>query len=249
MGKYLDTPRQWDAVIKHILDKREPIGWDTEFDGVDFDAGDNCMHKSKLDVWSLAVFDGGYHPRGYRTSRACVLPACALSYFATILSDENIKKYAHNSTVDVHTAWNAGVDVLGVLDTLSMVRWMFPGRLLNGLDVLGREFLDDSKFMSFRDLCGRPIFVEKDVEYKYCSCGEDGCRKRKGHVKSIQIVKELVETKKYEYVPISSIGPDDPKWLPKLDYAGQDSVLALGLGDYLSNKMRAFHYENPFMAR
>ena len=247
MVSYIDSISKAEDICNYILKKKiVEIGIDSEFDGVDFSDGDNCVNRSKLDVWSIALFDGGLHPRGYSTARGVVLSSSVLPVFREVLSNVNIKKYAHNSTVDVHTFNNHGVDVLGVVDTLSLARWTFPERILYGLDVLSREFLDQSKFTSFKELCGEPIFEERPIEYKTCSCGVERCRKRKGHTKNVEIVMEMVDTGKISTVPISSITPEHTRWRMKLDYAAQDAVLSLCLGDYCNRKLRSAVYDNPF---
>lgn len=247
MVSYIDTEDRAEKIVRYIYDKKiRQMGLDSEFDGVDFDNGDNCVGRSILDVWSIALFDGGLHPRGYSTAKGVVLSSSVLPVFKEVLKDKDVKKYAHNSIVDVHTFNNHGVDVLGVIDTLSLARWTFPERLLYGLDILAKEFLDQSKFTSFKEMCGEPVFEEKPIEYKRCSCGVEGCRKRKGHIKTVEIVMELVETKKTRYIKISDITPDHPKWQAKLDYAAQDAVLSLCLGDYCNRKLSKAVYENPF---
>lgn len=243
MTAYLTEQKQWDKLINYILSHDEPIGWDTEFDGVDFDNGDNCIGRSILDVWSLALYDGEYHPRGYRTARACVLPAVALPYFKPVLSNTKIKKAAHNASVDVHTAWNVGVDVTGVIDTLSLARYVLPGRMLYGLDVLGRELLDIGKFIKFKDLFSEPVMKTEVV--KKCWCDVPNCKKRKyPHEKYYESV--LVETKKRSLIACADVGPTHPKWNDKLEYSAQDAVLALSLYDYLITKLEKKTYENPF---
>ncbi len=245
---YLTKKKEWNKLIDYILTEKEPIGWDTEFDGVDFSGGDNCVNKSRLDVWSIALFDGGFHPRGYSTAVGYVLPAEAITYFSPVLTNPDLKKIAHNATVDIHTAFNSGVDVVGVIDTLGMFRWLYPGRMLYGLDVLGREFLDDSKFVKFKDLCSEPIFLEEDEEVKLCVCGEEDCRKRKlpMHLKYTVKQRVLVEQKERKIIPISEIGPLDPRWKTKEEYTAQDPVLSLCLYDFACRRLKKKNYDNPF---
>lgn len=250
-SRYLDKPSEWKRLIEFIYaDVGEhgisPIGLDSEFIGVDFDDGNNCVGRSVLDVWSIAVLNGKLHPRGYECATGYVLPARALTAFKSLLEDENVTKAAHNSTVDIHTFFNAGVDVMGVVDTLHLCRFAYPGKFRYGLDILSKEFLDESKFMSFDDLCSVPRIVTKQIQVKRCSCGENGCRKRKGHEK--YFVTEDVDVESgTTTIPISDIGVDDSRWKDKVEYAGQDAVLALELYDYTVRKLKRLKYENPFV--
>lgn len=245
MSKYLSTPDEWKTLIDYIYEDGRPIGWDTEFTGVDFDAGENCVGRSVLDVWSIGLYTGELHPRGYERAKGFVLPAEALAFFKDLLEDESVKKAAHNSTVDVHTAFNAGVDVRGVVDTLHLCRFAFPGRFRYGLDALAREFLDEQKFTSYTELCSIPKHVEKEFKVRYCSCGVEGCRKRKGHEKVDAIETRLVEQGTI-LIPISMITPGTPRWPLKRKYAAQDAVLALGLLDFTMRKLKRLKYDNPF---
>lgn len=245
MSLYLDTPKKWSKLIAHIRDNKEPIGFDTEFTGVDFDAGNNCVGRSVLDVWSLAIYTGELHPRGYERAVGYVLPRQSLEHFKELLEDETVIKAAHNAIVDIHTCYNAGVDVNGVVDTLHLCRFAFPGKFRYGLDILSKEFLDESKFMSFHDLCSIPAYVTKQVKVKKCECGEDGCRKRKGHTKYV-VIEEVDVQHGTTTIPISDIGECHDRWLDKVDYAAQDAVLALELYDYTVRKLKRLKYENPF---
>jgi DNA polymerase I-like protein with 3'-5' exonuclease and polymerase domains len=243
--KYLNKPEEWQTLINYIYEDRRPFGFDTEFTEVDFNAGENCVGRSVLDVWSIGLYTGELHPRGYEKAKGFVLPSEALSFFKTLLEDESIKKPAHNSTVDVHTCYNAGVDVRGIIDTLHLCRFVFPGRFKYGIDALSREFLDEQKFTSYGELCSIPKHVEKEVTVRRCECGVDGCRKRKGHTKYDTTETILIEQGTVE-IPISMIQPGSPRWLQKKKYAAQDAVLALELYDFAVRKLKRLKYDNPF---
>lgn len=253
MSVYLDTPEKWRRLNDYILNEYSDkvIGFDTEFDGVDFSDGDNCVGRSQLDVWSLALYDGGSSPRGFDTARGYVLPRLALFALAPVLTSPDIKKVAHNGVVDVHTCYNLGVDVLSMVDTLNVFRFLYPGKLKYSLDALGKEYLDSGKFHSFKEICGEPIFVDKEREVTVCSCGVEGCRLRKirdnqVHIKSKVVVTDSVMTKKFRYRKIADITQSDPKWEAKIEYAAQDAVVALQLYSYAVRRMKAKNYENPF---
>lgn len=236
------------------------MGLDSEFDGVDFANGDNCVGRSVLDVWSLAVPDEkkGLHPRGYMQSRGVVLSRSVLPIFKGILEDASIKKFAHNSTVDVHTFNNHGVDVVGVINTLTLARFTFPERFKYGLDDLSKEFLDDAKYVHYEDMCSEPIFEWEEWDEVYCSCGQEGCRKRKPrneggtwvvHDKITEHKREYLPTKKMQTIPISSITPLSKRWTEKLNYAACDAVLAHNLGDYCNRKLKQMTYDNYVILR
>jgi DNA polymerase I-like protein with 3'-5' exonuclease and polymerase domains len=245
MAKYLDKPEEWQTLIEYIYSAARPIGFDTEFTGVDFDAGENCVGRAQLDVFSIGLFTGELHPRGYETAKGLVLPAEALPTFKALLEDESVKKAAHNSTVDVHTVHNRGVDIRGVIDTLHLCRFTFPGRFKYGLDALAREFLDEQKFTSYEELCTIPTFVEKEVTVRRCSCGVDKCRKRKGHEK-IDSLETIMVEQGTTLIPISMITPGTPRWNRKKKYAAQDAVLSLELLDFAERKLKRLRYDNPF---
>ena len=249
-SRYLGEKKQWKKLLDFIYQDKQPVGWDTEFEGVDFDAGNNCVGTSRIDLWSIGLFTGELHPRGYEIATGYVLPPESTEYFRGFLEDDSIIKPAHNSTVDVHTLYNAGVDVVGVVDTLHLTRFTFPGKFRYGLDALSKEFLDESKFMSFKDLVSVPAYVEKEVKVKRCICGEEGCRKRKAvaatsHDKYISLETITVESGTSS-IPISTIRPGHVKWDDYVQYAGQDAVLALELYSYTTAKLKKLNYENPF---
>lgn len=253
-SRFLATRKEWKKLVNYIYSDTNilaipnPIGLDSEFEGVDFDAGNSlcsCVGTARLDVWSIGIYTGRLHPRGYEIATGYVLPRESLEYFKGLLEDGSITKAAHNSTVDVHTFYNAGTDVSGIIDTLHLTRFAFPGRFKYGLDALSKEFLDESKFTSFHELVSVPRFVQKEVKVKRCICGEEGCRKRKNHDKYITLETVDVEHGT-DSIPISTIRPGHAKWGTYVDYAGQDAVLALELYDYTTRRLKKLNYENPF---
>lgn len=228
---YLDKEEEWRTLVDYIRDRKiTEVGLDSEFYGVDLKAGESCIGRSRVHVWSIALFDGGYSPRGYRTARGYTLPAAALEVFRPILTNPAVQKYAHNSNVDVHSIFNtASIDVLGVVNTLSLVRWMVPGRLKYGLDIICSELLGFGKFASFDEVCSRPRMVEET--YKECSCGVEKCRKRKGHDK-VDRTRMVPHPTLRDEIPLESIIPGHENFGLLIDYAAQDSVGALCLGDF-----------------
>ena len=244
--KYLQNKRDWTKLFDFILKNEQTIGWDTEFTGVDFDNGDNCVGRSKLDVWSVAIPNGVLHPRGYENATGYILPRESLDHSLVIeFFKSPILKPAHNAIVDIHTIENCGLVVENVLDTLHLSRFLLPGRFKYGIDVLGKELLGVGKFISYKELCEEPNIVVEQQKVKRCICGEEGCRKRKGHDKFF-VIEDVDVQRGYRTVPISDIRPGDSKWQLKVDYAGQDAVLAFCLADFLIKKAKKLNYENPF---
>lgn len=233
---YVDTPEKWRKLAKY-LETVEVFGWDTEFEGVDFGKGQSCVNRAKLDLWSVAVYDGGYSPRGFNTAKGYVLPPESLPYFKCVLENPAILKPAHNSNVDCHCMYNAGVDVQGVINTLTLYRWIAPGKFLYGIDVLGEEYLGKGKTEGFSDIFEEDVIgtVTKLVDVKVCSCGVAGCRKRKGHEKSVEVGYEYTEKViGTRIIPLHEVRPGHHLWTRYVDYAARDAVLALELYDYAS---------------
>lgn len=236
MRNWLDKPAEWDEIVR-IIRKKGLCGLDSEFTGVDFKNGDSCVNKAQIHVWSVAVLTDQIHPRGYRVARGAVLPRAALSYgpIVDLLQDPSILKPAHNSNVDVHAFYNAGVDVQGIINTLGLYRWMFPGRMTFNLDDIGTDYLGVGKTESFDDLFRYPnmITVLKDKKVKVCDCGEDKCRKRKGHTKTEIVIQEEVDKQAgWAYADQSLVVPGHPLWERYEAYARRDAVLAASAYDY-----------------
>jgi DNA polymerase I-like protein with 3'-5' exonuclease and polymerase domains len=233
---FLETTPKWKKLLQH-LEQQEVVGIDSEFEGVDFSNGDSCVGKARVDVWSIAWFDDGYNARGYNTADGVVLPAEALPYFKDYLENPKYKKVAHNSSVDVHAMYNSGVDLQGVVNTLTLARWVLPGRISYSLENLCTDYLGVGKSDSFEDIFSYTIYedVVKSRKVRMCSCGEVGCRKRKGHDK-IDSVEEYSKPKKAGtgYVPLSAVRPGHSLWERYLEYARVDAIRALELYDYLS---------------
>ena len=246
MIQYLSMEKQWKKLLDYLVCNKPETGLDSEFTGVEFRVGQSCPDKARIHVWSLAVADGGFSPRGYNTARGVVLPKRAIPFFRDYFESKDIVKYAHNSPVDVHSFYNDGVDVLGVINTLSLARWVFPQRLKQSLDSLANDYLGKGKFISFKDLVSVPAYVEKEVEVKYCDCGQSKCRRRKGHTKTVKTEMVTVEKGKTE-IPLDSIIPGHDKWETLVEYAGQDAVMALELADYLNRVARKKDIEIPWL--
>lgn len=97
-----------------------------------------------------------------------------------------------------------------------------------------RDVVDDVRQIEVRRL--------KSVERGACSCGVEGCRKRKpaeSHVKS-RVKQEIEEVKvkdeKYQH-PLQSIVPGHKRWELLVKYAAEDAVAALEIEE-LARKER-----------
>jgi len=227
-----------------------PIGLDSEFEGVDFSSGDSCVNKADITVWSIGILTSELHPRGYNKAKGCVLPREALNYapLRRLLESDRIK-VAHNSNVDVHAFYNAGVDVQGIVNTLSLARWMLPGRLTYNLDDLGLDLLGHGKTESFNDIFRYPnmVTLERKTVTKHCACGVEGCRLRKDRfgpdgelvshqkfqVESVEQYEKQQGWNKISQYEIIEKGPSHPLWDRYIAYAQRDAVVAVELYDYL----------------
>lgn len=233
---YLETESKWVKLL-NVLKTQKVIGLDSEFHGVDFSSGDSCVNLAKLDLWSVAVFSGEWSPRNYSKAKGASLPPEALPYFKEVLEDSSIIKVCHNSPVDFHCFKNAGVEVTNIVNTLSMARWIVPGRDTYNLDDLSIDYLGAGKSESFKSLFTGTRIIEVPVEkkIKVCICNEPGCRKRKfpHDNKWEQVVTSFKEKEESFLIPIYTVRPGHELFERYRIYAEVDAVRALELYDYL----------------
>jgi DNA polymerase I-like protein with 3'-5' exonuclease and polymerase domains len=234
---FLDRKEQWLRLRENLL-RQKVIGLDTEFEGVDFAKGDSCVNLAKVDVWSVAVSTGKWHPRGYHTAKGCVLPVDALDTLKDVLENPDITKALHNSNVDVHALYNLGVDLHGVVNTLSLARWVRPGRLTYNLDDLSRDYLGSGKAYSFKELfvVDDIQLVNKPKKVKLCMCGVEKCRKRTfpEHHKWEELQDNFVEKRVgKKVIPLHTVRPGHELWEKYVEYAKVDAVRALELYDFM----------------
>lgn len=261
---FLTKRSQWIGLVDYVRSQPEQLmGLDSEFEGVNFDAGDSCVNRADIVVFSVGVLTGQLHPRGYFRSVGSVLPVDALAepLVKELLEDPNVIKPAHNSNVDVHAFYNKGVDCKGVVNTLSFARWVFPGRLTYNLDDLGVDLLGEGKTESFFDLLRIPKYEnipkQKIAKKKACACGEVGCRKRKPrdgviHDKTpYEEIEEYVIEKRvgWNFISQKEIIADvnHPLRARYLAYAQRDATLAVSLYDYL--RRQTIQTEIPWYAK
>lgn len=152
-----------------------------------------------------------------------------------------MRKEVHNQSVDSHALANHGVTLRGGRNTLGLVRWRRP-ELVNQagrfqLKSLMTTLLGREPVCTYRELVSfkRPVTLtrEKRVSRVVCSCGETGCRKRKGHDKSTVTETVLVERVKIERgeYPLESILPGHERWDLLVEYAAEDAVAALQIAE------------------
>lgn len=252
---YLASEREWVKCAKR-LESETAIGLDSEFTGVDFSLGQSCVNRARIHVWSVGILTPEFHPRGYKVAMGCVLPAVAIPTFKYILEDCGIVKAIHNAPVDCHAFYNSGIDLKGVVNTLSLGRWCLPGRLRYNLDDICTEELGAGKADSFDDMFRKVKYVEsvktKSIEHKRClTCGEDGvlgqdgmvgvaCRRRKyPHIQTKWTVEESVSTLRregYYYEDQSLVIPGHELWDRYLEYALVDAIRAVEFYDYCNRR-------------
>lgn len=230
-------------------------GLDSEFHGVDLKQR-SPAGLAIVDVWSLAVGNGGTHPRGYETCDGLVLPAEALAHpdIRDLLEDPEVVKVAHNARAEFHALGAAGVNLAGVEDSLELARWVLPERVVEPdafrLKGLAR-LLGLTPLGAFRELFSEPnvVTVHRHRKYRACECGATPCRRRgAGHARSDRVLlwdEEVVRGDRM--IPLETIREGHPKWDLFRVYAAEDAVFALSLRSYLHRVGRAREVPTPFV--
>lgn len=238
---YLDKPEQWDELVR-LCYQTKHIGYDSEFDGVDV-GKQSCVGRARVVVFSIALPTSAMDPRGYARCRGWMLPAVALDYgpIRELLEDASVRKDVHNESVDSHSLANRGILLRGAVNTLGLVRWKRP-ELVNEpgrfkLKTLMSVLLGREPVCTFEQLISyrKTVVVTKTrtVECRSCSCGEEGCRKRKGHEKRIWTEEQPVSKEKEidaEYTLEEISSPEHPRFSLLTDYAIEDSIAAYQTG-------------------
>jgi hypothetical protein len=239
---------QWDRVSAALWRQAErgrAAGLDSEFYGLDIRKQSCAGGQSKLHLWSVAVnrYPLVLHPRGYYAADAAVLTADALEHRGLrewLESDS--PKCVHNLPVDAHTFANRGIHVGGAINTLARARFCWPERARGAgfdLDGLGTDMLGLGKTESFADVFTEHYIevIEKVRKMKRCTCGEDGCRKRKGHEKVEVAEIERIEKPRTRPIPLESVLPGHERWERAVAYAARDALVALYLNDRMDRVM------------
>lgn len=246
---YLDSPEEWEA-LAGALRAAQIIGLDSEFYGLDV-RKESCVGRARIHVWSVAVRTRQRSALGFHRATGWVLPVAAVEHpgLKAVLEDRAVRKCVHNQPVDDHSFHNHGIELAGCINTLDLARWVWPWLVTSGgfgLKNLMSVKLRRPPIAEFKDVVNdvRQIEVKKLKlkERGACSCGIDGCRKRKPaeqHVKS-RVTEEIEEVRvkdeKYQH-PLESILPGHPRWELLVRYAAEDAVAALEIAE-LADKER-----------
>lgn len=236
--QYLSTAEEWDELARRArLAGR--VGLDSEFHGLDV-RKQSCVGRAVVHVWSLAIAGTRLSPLGFHRSSGWVLPAEALLHPAlkAVLEDPAIVKAVHNQPVDDHALANGGVQLRGAMNTLALARWVWPELIQEGgfgLKNLMKVKLRRDPICEYPDVVGyvRTEVLEREVPCRVtvCSCGVDGCRKRKGHEKRkedrLRRVQKTYTVK--DKHPLELIVPGHDRWDLLVRYAEEDAVAALEL--------------------
>lgn len=144
-----------------------------------------------------------------------------------------------------------GVEIRGLVDTLSFSRVVLPGLKKHGLKMHMADSLGRTPMGKYKDLFARPRLVVKTRVKKMkettCSCGEPGCRKRKGHERQTRtwedVYEEVVE-QGTELTPLKEIVPGHALFETLVQYASEDAEAALELHEWLGRR-RIAHVRPP----
>ena len=241
---YAENEADISKVVGALLrarDRREPVGFDTEFYGVDI-GSQSCFGRARVHLLSVAVkrHPRVVLPRGYDLADPAVLSSAALDHqgFVEWLEDSEAKKVIHNAPVDIHSTSNHGVRIRGFINSLALGRFAWPERARGAgftLDSLGTDLLGVGKPESFRELFQEDYEVQRSTfrKVEVCECGEK-CGKRRttpGHTRHTEVVETVHTRMARRPVPLQDVVPGHPLWERALRYSAQDAVLALGVYD------------------
>jgi hypothetical protein len=240
----------------------KPIGFDTEF--YDVRIGEqSTVSRAKVHFASLAWAPRGakFHPRGYPVPHSAVVSREVVTScrpFREFFLDRGYRFIAHNAPVDVHTFGNEGIEIANVVNTLTLARWVYPGRARTNsgrggftLDALGQDLLGAGKLEDFKELFRerREDWVERTVTSKTCACGVLGCRKRAEPLHSKHLWTETIREPLYVEapVPLEAVVPGHALFDRAINYAAQDAVLAFGLWFVLNREMTKQERNVPWL--
>lgn len=241
------------------------IGFDTEF--YDVRVGkESTVARAKVHFASLAWLERGarLHPRGFYIPRAAVVSrevVTGCAEFRALFKEPRFRWYAHNAPVDVHSMYNEGVDIINVVNTLDVARWVYPGRARAQwggggftLDALAREYLGEGKTDEFRDIFTERVeeYRTKSVTIRGCACGVLGCRSRAvkaGHTKFTRTDEISEPTYVEREVPLQDVIPGHPLFDRAVRYSAQDAVLAHALAQLFYKELRTQERVVPWLPR
>jgi hypothetical protein len=252
--RWAPYPADWRKIVdwvKLAAERGDPVGFDTEFYGADLRT-ESPVGRVHVHVWSLALLGGTVTPRGNRRAMGFTLPEEALHHphVRGMLEDPDITKVAHNSPVDAHSAGNSGVVLRGLINSLSLGRWMLPARkdgpgfgLKSMMELVGR-----TPFAEYKTLMAEEWLKETahTRTRKVCSCGVPKCLKRKGHTKTIEEWVEYTGEIKSREVHLADVVPGHALWDRLRIYAAEDAEAAVELWEKLRLLGRRRTIHNPF---
>lgn len=230
-ARYLSREDQWEAVVRAVR-KAGLCGLDTETYGHDI-TETGAPHRAKIHVWSLGIRTSVLHPRGYHVASSVVLPAAALGFrpLVDLLEDPGVTKVLHNKPHDRHGLANHGVGLAGGIDTLPLARVVLaqdPTFTSFDLKTLGRRLLGRTP-RSFEDVTGERAteWRARKSEHWACTCGVEGCRKRKGHRRlRWRVFHPELRDLGVRLIPLETIVPGHPRHADLTAYAGEDAEMA-----------------------
>jgi hypothetical protein len=251
---YLSSPSDWSLLGKRLLASKEVCGLDTETVACNPEE-DSAVWTAKCVVWSVGIPDGRMRPRGYRDAEGFVLPPDALDdpYLRQWLTSAEHTKVAHNCRYDRHVLENAGVKLVGLVDSLDVYRVICPGRERYGLKAIVPDVLGVETFGAFKDIFSEAIVKESTKVKRVAVCtshgDQDRIRKRCEVCKDETVVVERTivnrrELKTRRRVPLQEVcgigvvegngrlqlTPDEsPLWRLFVNYAGADAIWAAQL--------------------
>jgi hypothetical protein len=249
---YAGTEADWDRVAARLFraaEAGEPIGLDSEFFGLDVTKESCAGGRARIHVWSVAVFTGKLSPRGHRRAAGVTLPAAALEHpgLVTLLEDPGLVKAVHNLPVDHHALATSGVRLGGGVNTLSIARWVWPGRAADGsgfgLKSLMRPILGRTPIGDFRDVLSLPATTWEMENKKRVR----GLWRKEWPDGSITWMREH---------PLQEVHPEregpgfvwraHPLWDRLVPYAAEDAECALELLDAAERAARRDYREVPW---
>lgn len=256
---YAGTNADISKVVGALLrarDRRDPVGFDTEFYGVDI-GSQSCFGRARIHLLSVAVkrHPRVLLPRGYDLADPAVLSSAALEDkgFREWLEDGEAKKVIHNAPVDIHSVASDGCILRGAINSLALARWAWPDRARGAgftLDALGMDLLGVGKPESFCELFQEDYEILRSTfrKVEVCECGQK-CGKRRttpGHSRHEEVVETVHSRIGQRPVALETVVPGHRLWERALKYSAQDAVLALGVYDLAMRAMEVIR-EVPWL--
>lgn len=164
-----------------------------------------------------------------------------------VLEDPGIVKACHNGSVEYHAFQAHGVTIRGMVDTLALARWRYPGRDPRsggngwGLEALAQDFCGEGKTESFKELTTDLVEVweRKETEEKQCrcetwDCPERGAEGHRGKFLDRRTVEVLTSRVEERTIPLQDIVKGHPRYERLLAYSAKDARLTWPVYNYLT---------------